>query len=891
MSKQKKIIGFIALSIAMFMGTLDSTIIQIALPQITNYFHSNLNYTSWISTIYVMGLAVFTITASKLADQFGRKKIMIIGLVLFGMSSALCGLAQSLIFLIIMRFLQGIGAAIITPIVVPMGLDIFGKEKLQTVGGAIGGITALAAAAGPPIGGLIIEYINWQSIFYVNVPFALISFVLIALFVEESYDKTTSKSIDFIGMLLLSVTLFLITFALLKGKDYGWNSLLIISMFVGSIVAFILFIMTENKVKSPMIEIALFRERTFTASSICYLITGFGLSSPLIIFSYFLQDVLEYKPLEAAFIIMAMSLTVVVSMPLGTVIAKKFSAKPINFLGILFLSFSAYLLSRLKFSTSKPVMITDMIVCGFGLGFACQSIISLIKYLPVEKSGIAQGIVNAARQVGTCLGIALLVSVLNTNVTNAKTDIKSNADSIIKNSSIADTVKTIMIDDINNSLNVNKDNDSSIQQQTLKKKMEDDIHKTFNSIPDMQKPTDKTLAKLYDGADSLRKGTVQVINGQKSLNTGIDSLSSGIDSLSNGSNLLTSGLENMNNGVSQAVSGAQDLNSGESEGLNMLSSGISQLDNGAQKLFSQFLPGSLGNKTIYDGVTGVADGTQSLSSNLSNYTLAVDNTYYLMIKNDPMSLQLLKTYKNNLEQAEIAYASATGTAKEQYKQQIEVLANLVSLYMVGTDPSVINEAQFATRLENLAHQSEISKNVVASGNMITSAANQLSDSSKKVAAQFKDGGTFKSGAEQLVNGTSKLKQGTVRFSPLQQGINKLLNGLHQFETGSNHLLAGSKSLQSGIFTAKNGSSQLQYGCEKMLDANIKTKDGATQIVSGIGMAGQKNEIENVIKQIQTEKNDKLAGAFDNVFLIAALILIPLSVCGLFTDEKLTKTVL
>lgn len=120
MSKQKKLIGFIALEIAMFIGTLDSTIINIALPDIMNYFKASLNDTSWISTIYVLGLSVCMIPASKFADQFGRKKVMLIGLVLFGASSALCGLSGSLFFLISMRLFQGIGGALITPIVIPM---------------------------------------------------------------------------------------------------------------------------------------------------------------------------------------------------------------------------------------------------------------------------------------------------------------------------------------------------------------------------------------------------------------------------------------------------------------------------------------------------------------------------------------------------------------------------------------------------------------------------------------------------------------------------------------------------------------------------------------------------------------------------------------------------
>lgn len=164
---------------------------------------------------------------------------MLTGLVLFGVSSAMCGFSQSLIFLIFMRMIQGIGGAIITPIVIPMALKLFGTEKTQTVASAVGAATALAAAGGPPIGGLLIKYINWQSIFFVNVPLAAISLILTIFFVGESYDRTVSKSIDWLGMIFLTAALFLLTFSLLKGRDYGWSSVMIISMFIGSAAAFV----------------------------------------------------------------------------------------------------------------------------------------------------------------------------------------------------------------------------------------------------------------------------------------------------------------------------------------------------------------------------------------------------------------------------------------------------------------------------------------------------------------------------------------------------------------------------------------------------------------------------------------------------------------------------
>lgn len=467
----RKILGFVALIIATFMGVIDGTIVNIALPDITTYFHTTLSNTAWITTIYIMTLAVFMITASKLADQFGRKKMMLIGLVIFGVASTLCGVSNSLMSLIILRLFQGLGGAIITPVVIPMVIELFGKAKMGSMASVIGAVTGLAAAGGPPLGGVLIQYGGWRTIFFVNVPFAVLAFLLVAACTDESYDHTVSKKVDVWGILLLSAAIFLLSFALLKGNDYGWQSASIIEMFIGAAVSAILFFVVERNVKAPMIELGLFKEITFTMSSVCYLLTGFGLVGSAIIFNYFLQNVRQYKALDAAFIVMFASLTVIIAMPLGSLITSKWSARPVNFLGVLLMGVGCFLLSRVGIHTTKHVMIVDMVVGGVGMGFACQTIVSSIKHLPHEKSGFGSGIVNAARQIGTCIGIALLVSLLDTNVVNAKTDIKNDALRDIDRMSISDSVKGVAKRDLKEIFQTS-DTD---KMKTLQAKLETDV--------------------------------------------------------------------------------------------------------------------------------------------------------------------------------------------------------------------------------------------------------------------------------------------------------------------------------------------------------------------------------------------------------------------------------
>lgn len=418
------VLGLTALSMIMFMVTLDSTITNIALPTISNYFNANLTNSNWISTIYVLVLSVFIIPASKLADQLGRKRVMLVGLVLFGIGSVLCGLANSLLFLILMRVVQGFGGAIATPVMIPLSVELFGREKANQAVGIIGAVSAIAAAAGPPVGGVLIRSMSWHAIFFVNVPVVIITIFFTLICFSESYDNTLSKKIDIGGMVLLSVGLFLLTFVLLKGYDYGWMSITIVLMIVGALLSLTLFFVFEWKMEEPLIEFSLFRESTFMASTVMYFMCGFSIICSSVIFNFFLENVRNFTALHAAYIIMFTSLMVMIAMPLGSWFAQRYDYRPVIFCGVLLISLSLFMLVHLSMNTSFFVMILDMAVLGFGFGLTSLSIVSAVQFIPQVKAGIASGMVNAARQLGTCLGIALLVGMMNHNIDKAKIQVE-----------------------------------------------------------------------------------------------------------------------------------------------------------------------------------------------------------------------------------------------------------------------------------------------------------------------------------------------------------------------------------------------------------------------------------------------------------------------------------
>lgn len=879
MSKRVKAVGFVALTIAMFMGMLDNTIVNIALPDITNYFHSGLNDTSWITTIYVMGIAIFSITAAKLGDQFGRKKLMIIGLILFGGSSALCGLTKTLSSLILCRLLQSIGGAIVTPLVIPMGLEIFGKEKMQMVAGGVGAIAGVAAASGPPIGGLLIKYINWQSIFFVNVPFAILSLILIILFVGESYDHTVSKSIDWLGMLFLTATLFLLTFALLKGNDYGWGSALIVFMFIGSAACFLLFIFTESKVKSPMVELRLFRESTFSMSSLCNLIAGFGTACPILIFSYFLQNALGYEALKAATIVMTVSLTIIVAMPLGAVIASKFGARPVNFLGILCMSGGIFMLSRLKVDTARPTMILDLVICGFGLGFASQAMISAVKYLPKEKSGIGSGVVNAARQIGLCLGIAILVSFLDGNVTSAKDSIRVNAIASVQKSDIVSSVKAVMVKDIGDSLSTGSQSGNS-QQTNLQSKLKSDIQSSISAVSSVPRPSDPTLAKAYDAASALGGGASKASDGQKALNGGIRSLDSGLSALYDGSRALTSGATALKHGASQLNAGSQKLSSGMqklnslSTGLQSLSGGASALSSGLGELFRQFNPGSVSQLTLRDKVDSLSSGTQSYvgTSSAIMDALRGNSSVYSGVYGSLTSV--LTTTPNNTSGIKDLATTLVLITDSGNQAQLKETVGILGAMGKTADASYIT-----------AQQAEYDNGGAALSSAASALDQQMKAGGGSSRTLYDKISELNSGAARIESGANQLVSGTSQLDKLQSGFDTLVTAMNQLESGSFQLVSGAQRLQNGLSSAKSGAGKLADGSVQLEDAAGKISDGASKLTSGIGLAGQKGDIGDVVNKIKTDKDSKVAGAFDKTFLLAAVILLAVSVCGLFTDKK------
>ncbi|MBZ9637493.1 MFS transporter [Clostridium sp. FP1] len=453
MNKKYQIISFVAIILGFFMALLDTTIVNITLPKMTEYFNTNMAHISWVVNTYNLAFAAIVLTASRLSDQFGRKKLFITGVFLFTISSLLSGISNSLEVLILLRAVQGLSAAFVVPVAMPLSAEIFPPEKRGTIMALWGAFAGLAAASGPTLGGILTQCFNWRYIFFINVPIGCICILLTMKFIKESYDPTASKSIDFGGIITISTAMFCLTLALIKANEKGWTSSFILSLFVASAIALILFIIIELKVKDPMLPLSLFKSVQFTNGSISLFLLGLGMMSGSFFLCFFLIQVKGLNQLSAGLIISTMSLCSMFFSILAAILTKKLGSRFLSALGLLLLCASCYLNSSLTQNSSNTDIILRLIVAGAGTGLSMATLMSsTIANVPVDKIGIASGINNMTRTLGTVLGVALFLTIFTSNMTTQISDAKDYAVQTIQNDTVFDNeTKLQMISSIKSS--------------------------------------------------------------------------------------------------------------------------------------------------------------------------------------------------------------------------------------------------------------------------------------------------------------------------------------------------------------------------------------------------------------------------------------------------------
>jgi len=404
-----------AVAFGLFMIMLDNTIVNVALPSIQRSLHMSISSLEWIVTAYALTFAALLITGGKLGDLYGRKRMFIAGLVVFTLASLACGLAPNAGFLIGARAVQGVGAALMNPATLSIITATFPpKERGQAIG-IWAGVSALALAIGPLIGGLIVDNINWHWIFYVNVPVGVVGIIVSRWVIAESRDTSHEQSIDLPGLVTSGGSLLALSYALIEGNKHGWGSPEIIGLFVGAAVLLAVFIWLELRQRLPMLDLGLFKIGSFAGANIVAMLVSLGMFGVFFFISLYVQNVLGYSPTKAGAIFLPMTILIILIAPIAGKLSDRVGSRWLMGAGMAILGVSLLLYQRIGLHTGFWSLLPQLVLGGVGMALTMSPMTSAaMGSVPVDKAGVGSGVLNSFRQVGGSLGIALMGAILLT---------------------------------------------------------------------------------------------------------------------------------------------------------------------------------------------------------------------------------------------------------------------------------------------------------------------------------------------------------------------------------------------------------------------------------------------------------------------------------------------
>ena len=411
----------IAVCIAIFMLLLDITVVNVALPDIQRSLHSSFSDLQWVVNAYALTLAAFLLTSGSVADLIGRKRVFVLGLVVFTGSSAVCGLSTTPLMLNLARAAQGTGGAMMFATSLALIAQAFQGRDRGTAFGVFGAVTGGAVAIGPVLGGIITSGIGWEWIFFVNVPIGAIAVFITLTQVADSRDPDAT-GVDWAGLVTFSSSLFLLVYALVQGNEKGWGSTEIVSLLIASAVLIVVFVVVEHLQERPMLDLTLFRRPAFAGASIVAFTLSSSFFAMFLYLTLYLQDVLRFTPLQAGLRFLPTTLVSFIVSP----IAGKLSVRvPIRLLlgsGLTLIGLGLLAMTGLDSASAWTALVPAFLLAGAGVGLVNPPLASTaIGVVPPARSGMASGINSTFRQVGIATGIAGLGAVFQHKVTSTTT--------------------------------------------------------------------------------------------------------------------------------------------------------------------------------------------------------------------------------------------------------------------------------------------------------------------------------------------------------------------------------------------------------------------------------------------------------------------------------------
>jgi EmrB/QacA subfamily drug resistance transporter len=410
-----------AVSFGLFMIMLDNTVVNVALPSIQRDLGIGLSELEWIVAGYALTFAALMLIGGKMADAYGRRLIFVVGIAVFTLASLWCGLASSGEMLIVARIVQGAGAALMSPATLSIITATFPPRQRGTAIGIWAGVSALALAIGPLAGGLITEHLSWSWIFFINVPVGIVGIAASFLFIDESRDETHER-LDLPGLATSALGLFALTYALIEANTYGWGSARILGAFAIAALSLAVFVVLESRQRAPMLPLGLFRNRTYTGANIVILLVSLSMFGVFFFVSLYMQNILGYSAVQAGAAFLPMTVLIILIAPIAGRTTDRVGSRWFMTGGMVLIALQLLYFSRLGPDATFWQLLPAMLIGGIGMASTMTpSTSAATRSVPVDKAGVGSAVLNAFRQVGGTMGIAVIGAIMAHEAAGART--------------------------------------------------------------------------------------------------------------------------------------------------------------------------------------------------------------------------------------------------------------------------------------------------------------------------------------------------------------------------------------------------------------------------------------------------------------------------------------
>ncbi|MGW2489134.1 MFS transporter [Streptomyces sp. NPDC001606] len=404
-------------AVGVMMVALDGTIVAIANPAIGKHLDASWAQLQWVTNAYFLALAVSLITAGKLGDRFGHRLTFLIGVAGFAAASAAIGLSDSIGAVVTFRVFQGLFGALLMPAAFGLLRAVFPAEKLNMAIGIWGSVVGASTAGAPILGGVLVEHVNWQSVFFINLPIGALALLLGLLILRDHRAENAPRSFDLPGIALLSGAMFCLVWALIKAPSWGWGAGRTWLFILVAVVGFALFAVWEKRVSEPLIPPALFRSVPLSAGVVLMMLMAIAFMGGLFFVTFYLQNVHGMSPIDAGLHLLPLTGMMIVGSPLAGAMISRFGPRIPLAGGMAITAFAMYGVSTLKENTGNGPLALWFVLLGLGLAPVMVGATEVIVgNAPLELAGVAGGLQQAAMQVGGSLGTAVLGAVMASKV-------------------------------------------------------------------------------------------------------------------------------------------------------------------------------------------------------------------------------------------------------------------------------------------------------------------------------------------------------------------------------------------------------------------------------------------------------------------------------------------